>query len=90
VLIKNRRFAGETTLEVEGKKYPCVKFAIREAVENHRNGLWAPPPYSGDETYAKGIGRVHYRKFVGNQLLEYKLVKRYPMSELEKKFKAMQ
>jgi hypothetical protein len=90
VLIKNRRFAGETTLEVEGKKYPCVKFAIREAVENHRNGLWAPPPYSGDETYAKGIGRVHYRKFVGNQLLEYKLVKRYPMAELEKKFKAMQ
>lgn len=90
VLIKNRRFAGETKFEVEGKKYDAVKFGLKEAVENHKNGLWAPPPYPGDETYAKGIGRVHYRKFIGNQIMEYKLVKRYPMAELEKKFKEMQ
>lgn len=90
VLIKNRRFGGETSFEVEGKKYAAVKFGLKEAVENHKNGLWAPPPYPGDETYAKGIGRVHYRKFIGNEIMEYKLVKRYPMTELEKKFKKMQ
>lgn len=89
VLIKNRRFAGETTVEVEGKKYPAVKFGLKEAVENDKNGVWAPPPYPGDETYAKGIGRVQYRKFFGNQVVEYKLAKRYPMAELEKKFKEM-
>ena len=90
VLIKNRRFAGSTNIEVEGKKYEAVKFGLKEAVEMHKNGILAPPPYPGDETYAKGIGRVHYRKFVGDLSLEYKLVKRYPMAELEKKFKKMQ
>ena len=90
VLIKNRSFAGITTFEFEGKKHSAVKFALKEAIEVYKNGLFAPAPYPGDETFIKGIGKVHYRKFVGNQIVEYKLAKRYPMSELEKKFKSMQ
>ena len=63
---------------------------MKEAIEVHKEGELAPPPYPGDETYAKGIGRVQYRKIVGNSVMEYKLAKRYPMAELEKKFKEMQ
>lgn len=90
VLIKNRRFVEETAVDALGKTYPAVKFSLKEAIESHKNGILAPEPYPGDETYAMGIGRVRYRKFIGNMTMDYQLTRRYPMAELEKKFKEMQ
>lgn len=87
-VIRNRRFAGDTTVVVEGKKVPAIKFALKEAFEYDQNGVLAPPPYGGLEVYAQGIGLVFFRKTIGlGQELAYRLKRRYPMEELEKKFR---
>jgi len=39
------------------------------------------------ETFAKGIGLIHYRKqIVDGPTIEYELVDRFPMTELEKRY----
>ncbi len=90
-VIRNRRFAGPTIFEFEGKSYPALRFYFREAFEQEikDQGTLTPVPYGGEEIYAKGLGRVYYRKDNQSIPFEYRLAKRYPMKQLEDKFREM-
>lgn len=86
-VIKNRYFAGDTTVVFEGKTLPAIKFALRENYEMDSFGV-LETTYTGMEVYAKGIGLFYYRKDVGPDFrLEYRLARRYPMEELEQQFR---
>jgi hypothetical protein len=87
-VIRNRRFAGDTTFVMDGKTYPALKFTLKEAFEYDKEGVLAPPAYPGMEIYVKGIGLAYYRKEISSSnVLEYRLAARYPMSKLEEKFR---
>lgn len=86
-VIKNRRFLGDgPAFEFDGKKYPCVRFGLREALGNEKEGS-AEVEGIGEEWYAKGIGLVYYRKTYGKGgfKIEARLTDIFSMSELEKK-----
>ncbi|MFK7808467.1 MAG: hypothetical protein AB8F74_11750 [Saprospiraceae bacterium] len=85
-LTRNRRYIGKGTYKVEGEEEEIVIMELKEEVDDQNNGHWTST-YDGVEYYAEGIGLVYYKKEVDeNFVLEYGLHKRYPMSELEKKF----
>lgn len=87
-LIRNRRYLGPgPDFELEGKKYPTIRFALREAVGHQAEGA-AEIEGSGEEWYAKGVGLVYFRKTFGHQgqiQLAFRLRERFPMSELERR-----
>ncbi len=83
-LIKNRRYAGDTTFVFQNKRYACAVFEVRELLEQEQEGFFERE-FSTVEWYAKGLGLVYYRKNITDDfVLEYQLAKRYPMEELEK------
>lgn len=85
-LIRNRSFAGEMDYMFNDKRYAAIQLNVDEKVESYDEGF-VEHRFGGHEIYAKDIGLVYYRKNVTPDLiLEYELVDRYPMSELEKKF----
>lgn len=85
-LIKNRRYVGDTTIQVFGKKYACVVFEVKEMVEHYLDG-YIEYPYEGREYYAKGVGLVRFDKsFDSKNSISYGLFDRYPMDTLLKKF----
>ncbi len=88
-LIKNRRYTGDTTFTFQGTAYDCVLFEVRELLEYDKEGV-LEKEYSGVEFYAEGLGLVYYRKDVADGFtIEYRLVDRYPMDTLERKFLEM-
>lgn len=85
-MIKNRRYAGKTTYDFQGKSYDCVVFDNKELVDDFNNGHWEKQ-YSGREIFAKGLGLVYYEKKVDdNFVLEYALRDTFDMKELEGRF----
>lgn len=85
-LTRNRRYLGKKTYKVVGEEVEVVVMELREEIDDQNNGHWTST-YNGVEYYADGIGLVYYKKEIDkNFILEYGLHKRYPMSELEKKF----
>jgi hypothetical protein len=88
-VIKNRRFAGDTTYAYEGRVYDCVVFEVAEQVEHEQEGVWEQR-IDGVEFYAEDLGLVYYRKGLTETVdLEYGLARRYPMAELERMFGEM-
>lgn len=91
-VIRNRRFLGDAPdFEFQGKTYPCVRFGLREVIGNEKEGA-AEVEGRGEEWYAKGLGKVYYRKSYGSSdqaAFEYKLKDIFPMSELEQRAAAM-
>jgi hypothetical protein len=86
-LTRNRQYSGKRSYIVEGENVEVAVLTLREEVDDQNNGHWTRE-YEGVEYYAKNIGLVYYKKEIDeNFILEYELRKRYPMSELEKKFK---
>ncbi|MFT5801494.1 MAG: hypothetical protein ACI956_001302, partial [Nonlabens sp.] len=86
-LTRNRQYSGRRSYIVEGENVEVAVLTLREEVDDQNNGHWTRE-YEGVEYYAKNIGLVYYKKEIDeNFILEYELRKRYPMSELEKKFK---
>ncbi len=86
-LIRNRRFLGDgPDFDFKGKKYPCVRFGLREAIGNKREGS-AEVEGTGEEWYAKGLGLVYYRKQYGTQgfNFSYRLTDTFTMPELERR-----
>lgn len=86
-VIRNRRFLGDAPeYEVLGKKLPCVRFRLHEAIGNKKDGV-AEVEGVGEEWYAKGIGLVWYRKTYGSGALQIngRLLNIFPMAELEQK-----
>ncbi|MCS7037385.1 MAG: hypothetical protein RMJ33_07530 [Saprospiraceae bacterium] len=87
-LIRNRRYLGPgPDFELEGKKYPTIRFALREAVGHQAEGA-AEIEGVGEEWYAKGLGLVYFRKTFGAQgqiQLAFRLRERFSMSELERR-----
>lgn len=84
-LIKNRQYAGDSTIVHNDVMYDCVKFDVKELVEygNDEEG-YTEPPFSGVEYYAKSIGLVHYKKQTEEgTFMEYTLHKRYPLEEAD-------
>lgn len=86
-LIKNRRFAGDTTIVFQGKTHPAVQFHLRELFAFDQNGV-LETEYDSKEIYAKDIGLVYYRKDISEGVvLEYRLADCYPMAQLEARFR---
>jgi hypothetical protein len=86
-LVKNRRYAGDTTFIFQNKTYDAVVFELKELVEQRQEGS-LEQQYSSVEWYAKGLGLVYFKKNIAkNFVLEYRLAERYPMERLEQVFK---
>lgn len=88
-LIKNRRYLGDTTIVFDNQKLKAIRFGVRELIEDRdpEDGV-VEPTLSGEEVYAEGIGLVYYYKNItSTQQLAYRLVRRYPMVELEDQFR---
>lgn len=86
-LIKNRRYAGDTTFVFQDKVYKAVIFELKELIEQRQEGA-LEQQYSSVEWYAKGLGLIYFRKDIAkNFVLEYRLADRYPMDKLEAIFK---
>lgn len=86
-VVRNRRFLGDAPdFEFDGKKYPCVRFGLREAIGSEKEVV-EEVEGRGEEWYAKGLGLVYYRKTYGNGSfkMEARLTDIFPMSELERK-----
>lgn len=91
-VIKNRRYIGEAQYDFNGQTYDCVKFEVREIIDNNsaEDGHLENEATS-IEYYAKGLGLIYYRKVFagGGQVLEYALKDTYTMQQLEKRYEAM-
>ncbi len=86
-LIKNRRYAGDTTFVFQNKQYDAVVFEVKELLQHNQEGYFEQQ-FSSVQWYAKGLGLVYYRRDVTKDLiLEYRLADRYPMKRLESVFK---
>ena len=86
-LVKNRRYLRDTLIQYDDKTYKAVVFGVRELLEYDKDGVFEQP-YNGREVYAKGLGLVYYQKEISKGLSwAYRLVARYPMSQLEETFK---
>ncbi len=86
-IIKNRRYTGDTLVNVLGKERKAVVFQVDELLEYDKNGV-LEKQYGGQEVYAKGIGLVYYSKTVDDRMRwDYALTSRYPMDSLEQQFK---
>ncbi len=87
-LIRNRFFLGDgPAFELGGKKYPCIRMGIREAIGNESEGNAEVEGY-GEEWYAKGLGLVYTKKRYGKNgeiQREYRLKERFGMEELERR-----
>ena len=84
---KNRRYTGDTIVNIFGKEREAVVFQVKELLEYDKNGVFEKQ-YGGQEVYAWGIGLVYYSKTVDEQMSwDYALVDRYPMDTLEQQFK---
>ncbi len=84
-VIRNRRFLGDAPdFELQGRKYACIRFGIKEVVGNEKEGA-SEVEGQGEEWYAQGIGLVYSRKDFGDYHLESRLINRFPMQELEKR-----
>ncbi len=90
-LILNRQYAGETTFDWQGQRYPAIRFRLnaKAEIEDDRAG-GIDPSFQGEEIYAKNIGLVYYSRIFGQDTLAYRLADQYSMSELEQRFGAMQ
>lgn len=88
-LIKNRRFLGDTTYNYRGTTYNAVQFSVKELIEQRAEGS-LEIQYNGIEIYARDLGLVYYKKEIQQGFTqEYALVKTYPMTVLEEKFKQL-
>lgn len=85
-LIRNRRYLGDgPEFELNGEKYPTIRFGLHEAVGHSKEGA-AEIEGHGEEWYAKGLGLVYFRKTFGQEgqiRFAYRLVETLPMAELE-------
>ncbi|MCC7244930.1 MAG: hypothetical protein IT269_04590 [Saprospiraceae bacterium] len=84
---RERRYLGAAPdFEFRGKKIKCIRFSLREIVGNSDTRL---PELSatGEEWYAKGLGKVYYRKTYGDGAvsIEATLKDIFPMAELERR-----
>ena len=86
-LVKNRRYLKDSVITFEEKNYDAVVFGVRELLEYDKDGVFEQA-FNGRELYAKGLGLVYYEKEISKDLrLGYRLIVRYPMSQLEDTFK---
>lgn len=86
-LIKNRYYAGDTTIVFQDKTYDALIFDLKELVAYDKEGV-LEQQYEGREIYAKGLGLVYYSKRITDALhLRYRLKDRYPMERLEEQFR---
>jgi hypothetical protein len=86
-VIKNRRYMGDTLVNVLGEEREAVVFQLKELLAYDKNGVFEKQ-YGGQEIYAEGLGLVYYSKTVDDRMSwDYALVGRYPMDTLEQKFK---
>ncbi len=90
-LIRNRRYLGDgPEFELNGKKYPTIRFGLQEAIGHSKDGA-AEIEGRGEEWYAKGLGLVYYEKSFGKEgqvRFAFRLVETFPMRELERRGEA--
>lgn len=87
-VIRNRRYGGKgPDFELNGKRYPTIRFFLREAVGYEKEGA-AEIEGAGEEWYAKNIGLVYRRVFYGGENgfeKAFQLKEIIEMTELEKR-----
>lgn len=86
---KTRRYLGDTTFVFQDKSYDCVRFEVHELFQQDQEGV-LEQEYEGVEWYAKNLGLVYFRKNITEDfVIEYQLIDRYPMEQLEEKYNAL-
>lgn len=90
-LIRNRRFWGDTTFVFQGEPLPCVRFLVREIIENEQEGF-LEIELEGEEWYAKNLGLVFTRRRAVASPFEqtYALRDTFAITELEERFRQQQ
>jgi hypothetical protein len=84
--IRNRQYEKDTTYSFQNQTYDCVKFYVRELIDNENEGH-LEQEYEAAEVYAKGIGLVYFRKDISKDFkMEYELKDIYDMKTFEEKF----
>lgn len=87
-LNRNRRFLGDgPVFEFNGKKYPTVRFALREIIGMEPES-GSEIQGRGEEWYAKDLGLVYYKKEygkTGEYRYAYRLREIFSMEELERR-----
>ena len=59
--IRNRQFEMDTTYTFLNESHDCLKFYVRELIDNERQGH-LEQEYEAAEIYAKGIGLIYFMK----------------------------
>ncbi len=73
-LIRNRRYAGDTTFVFKGQKTPAIKMSAKELIVTESEG-YQELEFNKTEIYAKGLGLVSSKTIVSDSFsLEYQLV----------------
>jgi len=87
-LIRNRRYLGDTSYVFQDKTLPCVRFGVREIVENEQDGF-LEIELEGEEWYARNLGLVYTsRRAVENPFRQvYALRDTFGMKTLEARFR---
>ena len=86
-VIRNRRFMGDgPDFEFNGKRFPTIRFGVREAIGHDREGA-SEVEGEGEEWYARDLGLVFYRRSfsAGKIRYAYRLQETFAMPELERR-----
>ncbi len=84
--IRNRQFEKDTTYTFANQSYDCLKFYVRELIDNERQGH-LEQEYEAAEIYAKGIGLVYFRKDIAKEWqMEYELKEIHEKAAFEEKY----
>ncbi|MEM6725027.1 MAG: hypothetical protein AAF598_13400 [Bacteroidota bacterium] len=89
-LTRGRQFQEIVEQDYQGQSISVAKFATTELIEfDHPEEGHREYEVHTFETFAQGIGLIHYRKeIVDGPTIEYQLADRIPMTELEKRFQS--
>lgn len=84
--VRNRQFEKDTTYSYNSQSYDCLKFYVRELIDNENEGH-LEQEYEASEVYAKGIGLIYFRKNIAKEWkMEYELKDIYDMNTFEEKY----
>jgi len=86
-VIKNRYYAGDTSVQYKGKNYKAIILRVKQLMEYDQNGV-NEQQFSSEEIYAKGLGLVAWRRSIPPDVESvYLLHDRYSMQQLEDSFR---
>ena len=85
-ITRNRHYARDTSVVVDGQTLPAQVWAVRELIEQDSAGTLSLETH-GIEVYAEGVGLAYRRRDLGDGTVEaHVLTERFAMEVLEQRF----